>query len=164
MLKLTLTRFIGDSNITVGELKDEHGKLRLATYEKRCPEHWNGMKNFCALPCGVYKMSFMMIPNTLDETLKVSTTGTYRKAMITGDVLNVPAGSIVVGFSVENYRLRGRKDAIDLFVSWLRQKKHDGTLPWNPKAGDVILEIKNAPTFVYEETEEQEITDEEYDE
>ena len=164
MLKLTLTRTYGDCNITVGDLRDEHGELRLKTFEKRCPEKWKGMKNFCALPVGVYKMSFVMIPGSLDETLKVSTTGTYRRAMITGSAFSsIPAGSICVGLSVDNYKLRNREEAIDVFCCWLKEKKHRGLIPWTPKAGDVLLEIKNDPNFLWMETEEQEITDEEYE-
>lgn len=162
-MRIVIERTYGNRLYTVGRMQIVGQPFSCVTLERRVPEHWNGMKNFAALPVGCYQLIGKMEPSTLQETLKVSATGTYRKACFTDKgVQDMDAGSIQIGegFSQKTGKLLNVKQTYQNFLNLIEVKRRDGILPWQLKKGCAELMIMNSENFVWEDVGEEEDDDE----
>lgn len=157
-MRIIIIRTYGNRLYTLGKLQIVGKPFSCVTLERRPPENWKGMKNFAALPVGIYPLIGMMVPNTLQETLKVSVTGTFRKACFTNkSVQEMDAGSIQMGdgFSPKAGKLTNVKQKYEEFLELIEEQRMSGELPWQLKKGCAELMIMNSENFVYEDVGEE---------
>ena len=157
-MRIIIIRSYGNRLYTLGRLQIVGKPFSCVTLERRPPENWKGMKNFAALPVGIYPLIGMMVPNTLKETLKVSVTGTFRKACFTNkSVQEMDAGSIQMGdgFSPKAGKLTNVKQKYEEFLELIEELRMSGELPWQLKKGCAELMIMKSENFVYEDIGEE---------
>lgn len=162
-MRILIERTYGNRLYTLGRMQVLGHGFSCVTLERRAPEHWNGMKPFAALPVGNYPLIGMMVPNTLQETLKVSVTGTFRKACFTNkSVQDMDAGSIQIGegFRPITNKLFNVKQTYQEFLELIEELRMSGELPWRLKRGCAELLIVNSENFVYEDIGEEKDEDE----
>lgn len=162
-MRIIVSREYGNRSFTMGTLYIEGQNFSCRTLERKIPDNWKGMKNFVALPEGEYDLCGEIVMDTLKETLRVSTTGTYRKACFTDKNLNeMSAGSIQLCRDVDTKRGFANHSAeiFEKFLDLLEEYRHYGIMPWRFKRGCATLVIKKDPCFVYENVE-AEVDDEE---
>lgn len=162
-MRIVIERTYGNRLYTVGRMQILGQGFSCVTLERRPPECWKGMKNFAALPVGIYPLIGMMVPNTLQETLKVSITGTFRKACFTSkSVQEMDAGSIQIGdgFSSKAGKLTNVKQKYQDFLELIQELRMSGELPWQLKKGCAELMIIKSENFVYEDIGEEDDNEE----
>ena len=111
MITLELSRFYGAPGYTWGTMKESLTGFSCWTMERHDPNHWRGMKNYCAIPAGQYRLRVTTRDN-LKLNLRLLIPGTYRKAELTNACVpnDQPAGSICVG--------KKEQEVIKDFVRW----------------------------------------------
>ena len=156
MLLLRLTRLLGTRSYTEGMLSEETTGFRCATLERAHPDYVGGMKNFLALPNGMYKLRLQM-PD-LTWTLGISATGVYRRAaFLEGKEAGGAAGSVVVGKRTKRGKMEGSEEVQLIIHELLETAIGRGDIQFCAKRlGDIILTIRDDPAFVFLNEEKRE--------
>lgn len=153
MIQLELTRLSGTSEYTFGVMRERMTGFSCRTMERRDPLHWQGIKNYCAVPAGKYKLRFIARDN-LKLNLQLAVTGTYRNAELTSESVpySLSAGSICVG-KVANHEkglLEGGEVVLDGIDAWIKQLICDGYISTKIKTGEMELVVKYAECYYYD--------------
>lgn len=169
MVTLELTRWYGAPGFTWGTMKEPQTGFSCRTMERRDAKHWMGMKNYCAIPAGRYKLKVVTRDN-LKLNLKLSMTGAYRNAELTDAKVpyEQPAGCICVGKSINRDKclLEGGAVVMDGIDAWIRRLMYDGRISTKMKTGELVLVVNYAEGYYYDEKakggKEEERKDEEH--
>lgn len=164
-MRIIVEREYGNRAFTMGTLSIEGQNFSCTTLEKRIPDNWRGMKNFVAIPEGTYDLAGEMVLDSLHETLRISTTGTYRKAVFTDKGLDeMTPGSIQLCQSVDTKTGRGKlsKEKFEIFLDLLEDFRQYGIMPWQFKKGCAELVVKRSSHFVFLNVDVSEEEEEEY--
>ena len=125
MITLVLKREYGCKGYTTGKMVERVTGFSCSTMERRDPQHWRGIKNYCAIKEGTYKLKVYTREN-LKLNLQLSMTGAYHNATLSGEVL----------------------DGID---QWIRQLMCDGHITPKMKTGEIMLKVSYAEGYVWDE-------------
>lgn len=135
-------------------MKEPQTGFSCHTMERRDPKHWRGMKNYCAIPAGRYKLRVITRDN-LKLNLKLLMSGTYRNAEFADAKVpnDQPAGSICVGKSInrDKCQLEGGEVVLDGIDAWIRRLMYDGRVSTKMKTGELELVVNYAEGYYYDE-------------
>ncbi|MBQ3926152.1 MAG: hypothetical protein IKN44_05215 [Bacteroidaceae bacterium] len=169
MITLELSRFYGAPGYTWGTMKESLTGFSCWTMERHDPNHWRGMKNYCAIPAGQYRLRVTTRDN-LKLNLRLLIPGTYRKAELTNACVpnDQPAGSICVGKKIDRERkaLEGGDVVLDGIDTWIRRLMNDGHISTKMRTGEIRLLVKYADGYYYDhqaKNKEEETNDAEQD-
>lgn len=171
MVELVLTRTFGNRQFTLGRLEEPKTGFKCKTMERIDPKHWKGMKNFCAIPEGSYKIRICTHPD-LSFYLQLVLAGAYRNAAIGGSAtpFSLPAGSIAVGteYAKELHMLKGSDIVCQGINKWVNALFTDGHIKSFSHSGEIMLKVQYSDYYTYKDdvlvVEEKEVKrDENFD-
>ena len=167
MVELVLTRTFGNRQFTLGRLEEPKTGFKCKTMERIDPKHWKGMKNFCAIPEGSYRIRICTHPD-LSFYLQLVLAGAYRNAAIGGPAtpFGLPAGSIAVGssFDAETNSLLDSDMVCRGLDLWVRNLFAAGRIKGYTGASyQIYMEVKKSEFYTFErksQKKESEVCDE----
>ena len=168
MIRLELTRKYGNPQFMIGELQESSTGFRCVTMERVDPKYWRGMKNFCAIPEGWYRLKIAFDDDLQIRLKLMKTTGVYRNATIGGEAMpfNMPAGSIAVGssFDAETNSLLDSDMVCRGLDLWVRNLFAAGRIKGYTGASyQIYMEVKKSEFYTFErksQKKESEVCDE----
>ena len=153
-VRLTLTRTGGTPAFTQGVLTEKGTGFTCYTLERRDPNHWKGMKNYCAIPAGLYRLKIYTREN-LQHNFQLSITGTYRHAVFSDSKSpsETAAGCICVGTECNLNKgvMKGGKEGVDKIGEWIMYIMRKGLISTKMKTGEVELLVRYDPCYYYDE-------------
>ena len=154
MITLVLKREYGCKGYTTGKMVERVTGFSCSTMERRDPQHWRGIKNYCAIKEGTYKLKVYTREN-LKLNLQLSMTGAYHNATLSGACAphELPAGSICVGRGIDPDTpiMKGGDEVLDGIDQWIRQLMCDGHVTPKMKTGEIMLKVSYAEGYVWDE-------------
>lgn len=168
MVEMVLTRTMGNEQYMLGRLEEFTTGFTCKTMERRDPRHWCGMKNYCAIKEGRYKVK-IVTNQDLSFGLRIAQMGAYRNAIIDGEAVpfNMPAGSIAVGvaFKQEIHALIGSDSVRKGLDKWVRHLYANGHISSFDRSGEIMLKVQYGEFYTYKNDapikEEKEVANEE---